>query len=609
MTRRRRFAILHEARWAASALRQYVSAHTTRHPGADFMVDVFRSLGFEYLFANPSSSFGSIHESVLRQGNRAPEFITCAHEELAAAMADGYYKISGTPGLVCVHGTVGLQHAAMAIYNSYCDQIPVYMVLGNTADAAKRRGRVEWVHSAHDPSALVRDFVKWADHPVSLTHFAESAARAYEIAMTPPRLPVALVVDSVLQQTAQPSEPGMRVPRVSVPKPPHADPAGIRDIARALVRADNPVLVAGRAARSAVGLRLMVELAETVQAAVIDEGWRLNFPTRHSLNQSFNRAAALSTADVVLGLEPDDFFTAVHRLRGQVNVLAQPLTPDGAKLIRLGVWPLTPRANYQTGQRRLELDLDVAGDAEASLPALIDAVREEMNPERQRAADSRADQWADSSAQAHARLDAVQHAQWDARPVSTARLSAEIWRQIQHEDWSLVSFTRRVSDWPRRLWDCTAHHHFIGGPGGDGVGYTAPAAAGAALANRRHGRLSVCIQPDGDLLSSSSVLWTLAHHRIPLLTVMHNNRAYHEERLKLRKLSKRYSGDADPSRLAIGTALDDPNIDFAGLARSMGVEAEGPILDPEHLAAALARGVAAVKEGRPYLIDVVTQPR
>ncbi len=601
--------LLHEVRWAASALRQYVSAHTTRHPGGDFMVDVFRSLGFEYLFANPSSSFGSIHESVLRQGNRAPEFITCAHEELAAAMADGYCKISGKPGLVCVHGTVGLQHAAMALYNSYCDQVPVYMVLGNTADAAKRRGRAEWVHSARDPAALVRDFVKWADHPASLTHFAESAARAYEIAMTPPRLPVVLVADSVLQETAQASEPGMRVPRVSVTAPPHADPAALREIARALATAENPVLIAGRAVRSGDGLRLMVELAETVQAAVIDEGWRLNFPTRHSLNHSFNRAAALAKADVVLGLEPDDFFTAVHRLRGQVTVLTQPLTPDGAKLIRLGVSPLTPRPNYQTGQRRLELDLDVVGDAEASLPALIDAVRDEMNPDRARAAASRAVHWADESAQARARFETAAQAQWDARPVSTARLSAEIWRQIQHEDWSLVSFTRRVSDWPRRLWDCSAPHHFIGGPGGDGVGYTAPAAAGAALANRRHGRVSVCIQPDGDLLSSSSILWTLAHHRIPLLTVMHNNRAYHQERLKLRTLSRRYSGEADPGRLAIGTALDDPNVDFAGLARSMGVEAEGPILDPSDLAAAIARGVAAVKEGRPYLIDVVTQPR
>lgn len=606
----RRAAILRQVRWTASAVRDYVSAHTIRHPGADVMVDVFRSLGFEYLFANPSASFGAIHESLLRHGgNRAPEFITCAHEELAVAMADGYYKISGRPGLVCVHGTVGLQHAAMAIYNSYCDQVPVYLVLGNTADAASRRGRAEWVHSAQDPSALVRDFIKWSDYPASLAQFAESAVRGYEMAMTPPRLPVALVADSVLQQRPAPSESAGAIPRLCLPQPPHADPAALQQIAKMLVGAENPVIVAGRAARSTAGLELLVELADTLQAGVIDEGWRLNFPTRHPLNHSMQPRTALRWADVVLGLEPDDFFGAVHRLRGQLRVLAQPLTPPGAKFLRLGISPLTPKSNYQTAQRRLQLDLDVVGDAEASLPALIEAVRRELGADRQRDVKARGERWAEESARARGQFEIDSRSGWDARPVSTARLSAELWLQLRHENWSLVSFARRMSNWPLRLWDFSEHHQFIGGPGGDGVGYTAPAAAGAALANRAHGRVSVCLQPDGDLLSSSSILWTLAHHRIPLLTVMHNNRAYHEEHVKLRRLSRRHGARNRPSQLAIGTTLDDPDIDFAGLARSMGVEAEGPVLDPADLSAALSRGIAAVKAGRPYLIDVVTRPR
>ena len=118
---------------------------------------------------------------------------------------------------------------------------------------------------------------------------------------------------------------------------------------------------------------------------------------------------------------------------------------------------------------------------------------------------------------------------------------------IEHEDWSLVSFARRVSNWPLRLWDFTKPYQFIGGPGGDGVGYTAPAAAGAALANRKHGRLSISIQPDGDLLMSSSILWTLAHHRIPLLMVMHNNRSYYQEHLHLRRMNRRH-GAGSPAK-------------------------------------------------------------
>jgi thiamine pyrophosphate-dependent acetolactate synthase large subunit-like protein len=166
-----------------------------------------------------------------------------------------------------------------------------------------------------------------------------------------------------------------------------------------------------------------------------------------------------------------------------------------------------------------------------------------------------------------------------------------------------------VSDWPLRLWDFTAPHQYIGGAGGEGVGYIAPAAAGAALANRRDGRLSIAIQTDGDLLSSSGVLWTLAHHRIPLLMVMHNNRAYAEEVRHLRHIARRHARGLARDRYNVGTTIDDPNVDFAGLARSMGVEAEGPITDPAGLAAVLQRGVTAVQQGRPYLIDVLTQPR
>ena len=160
---------------------------TTERPGSDFMVDVIRSLGIEYVAANPGSSFRGLHESVINYGgNHSPEFITCCHEESSVGIAHGYAKIEGKPMAVFAHSTVGLQHAAMAIFNAYCDRVPVYIVLGNTIDATMRRPGVEWDHSVQDAAAMVRDFIKWDDLPISLTHFAESAVRAYKIAMTPP---------------------------------------------------------------------------------------------------------------------------------------------------------------------------------------------------------------------------------------------------------------------------------------------------------------------------------------------------------------------------------------------------------------------------------------
>src|SRR6202158_6177241 len=182
-----------------------VDVLTTDRSGSDFMIDVVKSLGIEYICANPGSSFRGLHESVINYGgNKNPEFITCCHEESSVAMGHGYAKIEGKPILVFAHGTVGLQHAAMAIYDAYCDRAPVYIILGNTLDATMRDPGVEWSHSVQDAAAMVRDYVKWDDMPMSLPHFAESAVRAYKIAMTPPMMPVLLVVDGDLQEKAIP---------------------------------------------------------------------------------------------------------------------------------------------------------------------------------------------------------------------------------------------------------------------------------------------------------------------------------------------------------------------------------------------------------------------
>jgi thiamine pyrophosphate-dependent acetolactate synthase large subunit-like protein len=202
--------------------------------------------------------------------------------------------------------------------------------------------------------------------------------------------------------------------------------------------------------------------------------------------------------------------------------------------------------------------------------------------------------------------DAAAYA-WDATPISTARLCAELWAQIQHDDWSLVSDTSFVSNWPLRLWNMDKPYRFIGASGGYGVGYGAPGSAGAALANRQYGRLSVSIQNDGDLLYAPGVLWTAAHHHIPLLSVVHNNRAYHQETMHVVRMANRHQRGI--TRANVGTTLTAPNIDFAKLAAGFGVHAEGPITNPDDLGAALRRALEVVRRGEPALVDVVTQPR
>jgi acetolactate synthase-1/2/3 large subunit len=572
---------------AATTAEPVVQVGETGRHASDFMVDIFKSLDMEYMFSMCASSFMGIHESVLNYaGNQNPQSITCTHEEISVAMANGYAKIEGKPVLVCAHATVGAQHASMALYDAWCDRVPVYLVLGNTNDAADRQGEVFWLHSAQDPGALVREMTKWDDNPASLSHFAESAVRAYKIAMTPPMGPVAIVVDEKMQEEQVP--PGARIPKLSIPTPPAGDSGAIAEVAKLLVGAENPVILAGRAARTPRGLELMVELAETLQAGVVDTRRRLNFPTRHPLN-----GGSPGQADIVLALEA-----------GDISNVARQALERNAKVVSITATHLFQRSNYQDFMRYAEVDMSIAADAEASLPALIEEIRRLTTGARQEAFRQRGVRIAEANRNTfeQARTDATYG--WDASPVSTARLSMELWAQLKNEDWSYVT---GWVNWPLRLWDFSKHHQYIGRAGAEGVGYYAPASVGAALANKKHGRISVSIQPDGDLMVAPGALWTAAKYQVPLLIVMQNNRAYHQEVMWFQRAALQRKRSLELTQEGFG--LDNPNIDFAKMAQSMGVGSSGPISDPKDLAAAIRRGIGVVKRGEPYLIDVVTQPR
>ena len=585
-----------------------VDVLTTESSGSDFMVDVIKSLGFEYVCANPGSSFRGLHESVINYGgNRAPELVTCCHEESAVAMGHGYFKAEGKPMAVLAHGTVGLQHAAMAIYNAWCDRVPVYIIIGNYNDAAIRRP-AEWYHGVQDAAGLVRDFTKWDDTPWSLTHFAESAVRAYKVALTPPMAPVVLVADGVLQEDPIADRGKLSIPKLAMPVPPQGDSGAVAEVARLLVGAANPVLIADRLARTPAAMPLLIELAEALQAAVIDKGGRMNFPTRHPLNQTDRAGAVLASADVILGLEVTDFWGAVNAFRDQQHRSTRPLTKPGTRLVTITTGDLYIRSNYQDFRRLADVDLAIAADGEATLPALIEAVKRLSTGDRRRVFEERGAKLREASRVAHENARIAASYAWDASPVSTGRLCAELWAQIKNEDWSLVSsYYSDGGGWPRRLWDFNKPYHWLGDAGGGGIGYGAPASVGAALANRGHGRFSVAIQTDGDLMYAPGVLWTAAHHRIPLLSVTNNNRAYHMETMHVQRMCNRRNRGIDRGR--IGSTLTDPNMDYAKLAQSMGVHAEGPISNPNDLGPALTRAVAAVKRGEPALVDVVTQVR
>jgi len=573
-------------------------------PGSDFMVDVIKSLNLEYVAANPGSSFRSLHESVVNYGgNKAPELITCLHEESSVAIAHGYAKAAGKPMAVMAHGSVGFQHAAMAVYNAWCDRVPVIMFGGNGIDADKRRPGTEWSHSVQDPALLLRDYVKWDDAPGSLQHFAESTVRAYRVATTGQMGPVVIMADIDLQEDAihgkTPTIPKLR-PTLSL----QGDTGALQEAAKLLLNAKSPVILADRATRNQEGVKALLKLAESLQAPVVDLGGRMNFPSTHHLCLSDQKRALVRDADVILMLEVYDPWGQVNGLSDPFKTVRPEATPD-VKIITIGMNDVSIRSNYQDFQRFLSVEMAIPGEAQASMPILTDYILKNATAAQKASFEARREpmkkRW-DKQLQ-----DAKEGAAlaWDASPISTARLAMETYEVIKNEPWCLAVSDRIA--WARKLWPTTEYHQMLGGSGGQGVGYGLPASVGAALANKALGRMTVTFQPDGDLLYAPGALWTAAHHKIPLLMVMHNNGGYYQEVMHLQRMASLHNRRTDQAW--IGNSLRNPDIDYAKIAQGMGVWAEGPIKDPALLKGALQRALAEVKKGRPALLDVVCQAR
>jgi thiamine pyrophosphate-dependent acetolactate synthase large subunit-like protein len=337
----------------------------------------------------------------------------------------------------------------------------------------------------------------------------------------------------------------------------------------------------------------------------------MNFPRTHYLSRP---PAVIGNADVIIGMELSDFWGVVNSYidNGEhgIGINTSKIKPD-TKLISISSVDLITKSNYQDLQRFQSVDVSMPGDAEATLPALIEAVRSAIPNDRKAAIEKRGEAIKKAYREGAERTRQTAALAWDASPISTARLVMETFAQIKDLDWSLVSSSGNVSNWPNRLWPMEKHYHWLGASGGYGVGYGAPASVGAALANRDLGRFSVSIQSDGDLMYAPGVLWTAAKHKIPLLAVMHNNRGYHQEVMHVQRLSNfrnrvaSLGGDMGP----IGTSIENPDIEYHKLAESMGWWAKGPITDPDKLGATIKEAVAVVKSGQPALVNVWTQPR
>ncbi len=583
--------------------------------GSDLIVDLMKAFDIEYAALTPGSTFRGIHDSIVNYGgNHRPQVIFCCHEEIPVAIAHGYAKAKGKPMAAIVHNIVGLQHASMAIYNAWCDRVPV-IVLGGTGpiDTARRRPWIDWIHTAMVQGTQIRDYVKWDDQPYSIKSVPMSFIRAYRMATTEPKAPVYLCYDADLQE--DPIREMIEIPdvgRYPAHAPVQANPETLRRAAQLLANAQSPLIVVENLGRYPETVASLIELSELLAIPVIDkEGNRrvsgLNFPNTHPLDVTGGGREFLQKADVILALDVTDLYGSLTALNRTTRVTEYVTNPE-VKIIHISMNDMLVRSWTGDCQYLQAVDLPISAETSVALPELTRLCRQMVEGDEERRKHIQVRFNAVKERHIRLRTKWIEEARAAAarKEVSMAFLATELWEVIKKEDWVLVNGDANF--WARRLWDWTQPCQYLGTSGGGGVGYGMGASVGAALAHLETGKLCVDIQDDGDLLMTPSALWTAAHHKIPFLIVMNNNQSmynseYHQ--MEIAKFRKRPAENA-----GIGTHVDHPPINFAKMAECFGVYGEGPIQRSEDLRPALQRALKVVKEKRlPALVDVIFEAK
>jgi len=576
--------------------------------GSDLIMEMLRRLDIEYAAVLPGSTFRGIHDSAVNYtANYRPEFILCNHEMITVSLARGYFRASGKPMVAMVHNVVGLLNTTMTIYDAWVDRVPV-VILGGTGplDSTGRRPWIDWIHTANVQGNFVRGITKWDDQPGSVASIPEAIMRAYRIAVTEPAGPVYVCFDVDLQEEALPD--GFPIPDVSRYRPagpPEPDRAALRDAAKLLVGAEMPLCFAGRVGASAEAVRTLVQLAELLAMPVIDTGTRWSFPSPHALDFTDMRTEFLRQADVVLGLEVMDLHGSMRLPVNYTTRKAEALDVSNQKVINVSVDELIHGGQTTDFQALPAVDVPILANSSVTLPLLLEEVRRVLDSGAQARIDRRRQGLAGKQAEMREKQQASVKKLWDRPQISETRLAGELWNKVKDEDYLFTwGKLRRMIPGVASISGPEQH---LGEGGGGAVGATPGMVLGAGLALKDSGKLPVCILGDGETMSSIQALWTAAHYHIPGLWVINNNHSYYNDENHqdlIAKFRKR-----PPENKIVAMRMQDPEVDFAAIAKTFGLHGEGPVKSAADLPAALDRAISAVKEGQLAVVDVWTETR
>ncbi|MGH3366541.1 MAG: thiamine pyrophosphate-binding protein [Nocardioidaceae bacterium] len=574
--------------------------------GSDLVADMLRDFGVRYLPMNPGSSFRGLHDSIVNHGgNRDPQLLLCLHEEIAVSLAHGYAKASGEIGVAAVHDLVGLMHASMAVYDAFADRAPLLLLGGSgPADPAQRRP-VDWLHSATTQAQLVRDYVVWDAEPATPAAFVSDLVRARQHALSAPRGPAYVSLDAAVQEMwldAPIPNPDLGL---HAPAPRMApDPDAVTAAAALLAKAERPVVVAGRVSRDPAATDSLTALVELVGAAYHDDRNGVVLPTDHPQNLT-GSPEVLRDADVVVAVDVVDLSALLSprgRDRGS-GPRAETSGPDSSTaVIDISYGELGTRSWSNAFGAPFPRTVALPGDPLLGATQLRQALEPLVDPAV--VARRRAELAAHQAHLRHRQQEIVRE-RWNEIPVSPARLVDELWQAVR--DIPHLLCLRNTRSWPEGVWKFPGAGSYLGHSGGGGVGHGPGALVGGALAARDSGRLGVGIIGDGDLLMAAGALWTAVHYRIPLLVVVNDNGSFYNDEEHQAEVARQRRRPVEHSW--IGMRVADPRVDLAGLARSYGAQAWGPVEDPDLLAKTLQEATESAIAGAVAVVQVRTAPR
>jgi thiamine pyrophosphate-dependent acetolactate synthase large subunit-like protein len=552
--------------------------------GSDPVAELLRRLDFEFVALTPGSSFRGLHDSLVNHlGNEDPRMLLFIHEESAVAAAHGYYKASGKPMAVALHANLGLMHATMAIFNAWCDRVPM-LILGaiGPMDAELRRPWVDWLHTATDVASLIRGYTKWDNQPASVPAAIEAVLRAHQIALTAPKGPTYVCLDVTLQEL--PLAGAVEPPALArFAAPPPADPAveTVDAIAAALASARRPVLLMGRVSPDRDDWKRRVELAERLNAQVLtDLKVGARFPTRHrchphapGLSASPEALRMIAEADVIVSLDWID-------LGGTLRLAFGGADPT-AKIIHCSVDQYSHNGWSMDYLSLPPVDVAVLAEPDRVVARLLEKL-----PASTRAI----------SAAAVRPSEAKKSASGD---IGVEELALAVTDALRGEN---PCYIRLPLGWPDAACDFTDPLDYLGYDGAGGIGSGPGMAVGAAIALRQSDRLPVAVLGDGDFLMGVTALWTAVNQGVPLLVVVANNHSFFNDELHQERVA-RIRGRPVENR-GVGLRMEDPVLDLAKLAEGQGAIGFGPIRTMHDLEKALGAALTKAKAGATCVIDV-----